>query len=298
VRQRLHDGGTMIDAGTRLPTAPVTERTLVTVREFERFVRAGGEPLLVKGWMADWQALSSWDFDFWRSRYGSDPITITDDAGNPVLETTIAEYVDYILDPGGDGRLATLARRLGRTRPFYCLSYKPFGFHTELWEHCNLPPFLADWLPYLNPAFRTAHFPHSQGWIFLGGVNSSGPLHQDSHHTITWFAQVHGRKEFYLYAPEDAEGVYFGAVDAVQPELARYPRFGQVTGRRCVINPGEMLFLPPDWWHQAVALDDSITVSCNFVNHTNFGDYLVAAFGAKLPQVLAALPAEASSGER
>jgi hypothetical protein len=274
-----------------LPTLPVEAKSLVTVREFERYVRFGGAPLLVRGWMADWRALSSWDFEFFGTRYGADRIAITDGGGRVVAEVTIAEYAEYIRDTSAETRLKSLERDLGRTRPLYCLSYKPFGAHPELWEDCSLPPFVADWWPYFDPSFRAAHFPETQGWVFLGAKGSAASLHQDSHHTITWLAQVRGRKEFHLYAPEDAEGVYFGAVDPTAPDWSKYPRYREVTGRHCVLSAGEMLFLPPDWWHHAHALDDCVTVSCNFVNHTNFGEYLVAAFGARLPEVLAKLPA-------
>jgi hypothetical protein len=274
-------------------TVPVDVKSLVTVREFERYVRCGGAPLHVRGWMADWLALSSWSFDFFKNRCGEDRIRIAGGKGHEVIETTIAEYVDYLLDRGTGARL----KDLERGGPLYCLSYKPFRDHPELWNDCSLPPFLADWWPFLSPEFRATHFPKDQGWVFLAAKGSTAAMHQDSHHTITWLAQVRGRKRYHLYAPEDAEQVYFGAVDPMQPDRERYPRFRELTGRHCLLAPGEMLFLPPDWWHHAVALDNSITVSCNFVNHTNFGDYLVAAFGARLPEYLAMLPAVPSPSE-
>lgn len=283
---------------TAPPMLAVEGRSLVTVREFERYIRFGGAPLLVRGWMADWEALSAWDFDFFKTRYGGDPIAIAAGDGRAPIDTTIAEYVDYLLDRPGGVRLKEAERRLDRGMPLYCLSYKPFRDHPELWNDCTLPPFVADWWPFFHPAFRAAHFPKDQGWVFLAAAGSVAGLHQDSHHTITWLAQVRGRKHYRLYAPEDAEQVYLGAVDPMRPDRDRHPRFREVTGRDCVLSPGEMLFLPPDWWHHAVAVEDSITVSCNFVNHTNFGDYLVAAFGERLPQYLAALPALPTRSER
>ena len=290
--------GSLAGRAALAPTVPVEVKSLVTVLELERYLRFGGEPLLVRGWMADWRALGSWDFDFFGSRYGADRITIAGDDGE-TIEATIAEYVDYILDREAGARLKGIERRLDRDAPLYCLSYKPFRDHPELWEDCSLPAFVADWWPCFNPAFRAAHFPQDHGWVFLSAKHSTAALHQDSHHTITWLAQVRGRKMYHLYAPEDAEQVYSGAVDPLQPDWDRHPRFREATGRRCVLSPGEMLFLPPDWWHHAFALDDSITVSCNFVNHTNFGDYLVAAFGPRLAEYLAMLPPHPSPpGER
>jgi Cupin-like domain len=272
-------------------TTPVGVRTLVTVRELERHVRAGGTPVHVKGWMADWGALSGWDFDFFKDRYGLDRIAIAGGPRGERIEATIADYVDYILGRPGGAPLEAHERRLRADRPLYCLSYKPFRDHPELWDDCRVPPFLADWWPFFDGAFRATHFPKDQGWVFLSAKGATASLHQDSHHTITWLAQVRGRKRYLLYAPEQSERVYNGEVDPLGPDWDRHPRFREAEGQHCVLSPGEMLFLPPDWWHHAVSLEHSITVSCNFVNHTNFGDYLAAAFGPRLPEYLAALPA-------
>jgi lysine-specific demethylase 8 len=263
----------------------------VTVREFEKHMRPAGHPLLIRGWMADWRALNRWSFQFFKENYGTDPIVVSDDSSGNTIETTIDEYASYLCDPDGDARLARLAAELNRDRPFYCLGYKPFAAHPELWDDISIPPFVADWWPYFSAAFTSAHFPKNQGWVFLAAAGSTARMHRDSHHTLTWLAQVAGRKEYYLFAPEEAERIYRGAVDPSAPDLSRFPLSDQAAGLRCVLEPGEMLFLPADWWHFAKALDDSITISCNFVNHINFGDYLVAAFGARLPEILAALPA-------
>lgn len=269
---------------------PVEVRSLVTVREFEKHMRPGGTPLLIRGWMADWRALSKWDFDFFKTIYGGDCIVVRDEASGVIVEVTVADYIDYIRYPDRASELKNLAVDLNRKRPFYCLSYKPFKDHPELWNDCSIPPFVANWWPYMNPRFTATHFPKDQGWIFLAAAHSAAPMHRDSHHTLTWLAQVAGRKEYFLYAPEEAERVYRGAVDPTAPSWSKFPLFNEATGFHCILHPGEMLFLPSDWWHYAQALDASITLSCNFVNHINFGDYLVAAFGSRLPEFLAVLP--------
>jgi histone arginine demethylase JMJD6 len=270
--------------------APVETKSLVTVREFESHMRPGGRPLRIQGWTADWQALTRWSFRYFGERYGADPITVRDDSSGTTIETTIAEYVSYLNDPAAESRLADLAAKLNRDRPFYCLSYKPFAAHPELWDDVSVPPFVADWWPHLSGSFTAKHFPKDQGWVFLAAARSTARMHRDSHHTLTWLAQVAGRKEYFLFPPDEAERVYHGAVDPSAPDLSKFPLYEQAAGLHCVLNPGEMLFLPADWWHFARALDDSITISCNFVNHINFGDYLVAAFGPRLPEILAAVP--------
>ena len=271
---------------------PVETRLLVTAREFETFARPGGRPLVVQGWMENWNATATWDFRFFRDRYGDDLMRVAPfrDGRDVVLQFTMAEYVDYILDRSGDGKLHRAELDLGLHEPIYCRSYKPFLKHPELWEDFTIPPFVEDWWPLLSKSFTAKHFPHNQGWVLLTPRDGVSPLHKDSSKTITWLAQVRGRKACYLYPPEDVNLLYQGRVDPAKPDMIAYPGFAQATGYFAILEPGDMLFLPPDWWHHVIALDDAITVSCNFVNRLNFGQYLCSVFGSKLPGVLAQLP--------
>jgi hypothetical protein len=50
-------------------------------------------------------------------------------------------------------------------------------------------------------------------------------------------------------------------VDAEEPDLTRYPRFARARPLRCVVEPGELLYIPRFWWHQVRSLDFSISVN-------------------------------------
>jgi hypothetical protein len=215
------------------------------------------------------------------------------------LDVSLREYVDYIVDDQSPA-----ARRIAAAsacpRPFYCYSYKPFQQHPELLEDFTLPPFVIDWFSLLDPSFAAGLFPGRQGWILLGKRGVVSQLHQDACHTLTWLAQIRGRKRCYLFAPDDGPRLASGAFDPATPDRDRYPLARAATLYEAVLEPGAMLFLPPDWWHHVVAEEDSITVSYNLVNHVNFGLYLRRALGRDLPALLAALerPASDSSGHR
>lgn len=277
-----------------LRTVPVEVKELVTVSQFESYMRPPGRPLIVRGWMHNWRSLSEWDFEFFKTNYGGDSMLLTDITGEREVEfnVTLSDYVDYILNPTAPSALKELETSRNRTQPFYCISYRPFKAHPELMEHVNVPPFVADWLPFFDDSFRQTHYPQDQGWLYLGGRNAAAKLHQDLHHTFTCLAQIRGRKACYLFSPEDSEAVYYGDIDPANPDLDKFPRLREATAHVCEINPGEILFLPQDWWHHIIALDNVITVSFNFVNHINLGHYLRKVYGGRLPDVLATLPDE------
>ena len=50
-------------------------------------------------------------------------------------------------------------------------------------------------------------------------------------------------------------------VNCDSPDLAQYPSFSSATCEHCVLEPGEMLFIPAFYWHQVTALDTGISIN-------------------------------------
>lgn len=92
-------------------------------------------------------------------------------------------------------------------------------------------------------------------------------------------AQLHGRKRVLLWRPRDWVCMYpypvghpndrQSQVDfreitrADAPAAARWPRFCEASPLECVLQPGDVLYLPQFWWHHVENLDDEC-VSTNF----------------------------------
>jgi len=47
--------------------------------------------------------------------------------------------------------------------------------------------------------------------------------------------------------------------DAV--DTAKFPGFAEVAYLECVVEPGQILFLPKKFWHEVVALTGSLSLS-------------------------------------
>lgn len=106
------------------------------------------------------------------------------------------------------------------------------------------------------PAWRERH----RGWktLYCGPAGSTSSLHVDMYSTHTWLAEISGRKAWRLAAPGAlTEEVAFRTDPFADAELP-------CTFFDTVLEPGDVIYLPPDWWHAVVNLTATIAVSGNF----------------------------------
>ncbi|MFM8929223.1 MAG: cupin-like domain-containing protein [Betaproteobacteria bacterium] len=78
-----------------------------------------------------------------------------------------------------------------------------------------------------------------------------------------------GRRHFTVFPPEQIHNLYMGPLDPTpagqpvslvdfhQPDLQRFPRFGEAweAGEQAVLEPGDALFIPSMWFHHIESLD-------------------------------------------
>jgi tRNA wybutosine-synthesizing protein 5 len=78
--------------------------------------------------------------------------------------------------------------------------------------------------------------------------------------------QISGRKRAVLYSPEDLPNLYLDGdksqvVDIDNPDELQYPLFSRATKYECLMEPGDILFIPALWFHNMTALDFSLAVN-------------------------------------
>jgi len=285
---------------TESPRKLSIERTGALAPEafHERFLQGSGKPAIVTGAMNSWKALSCWSFDLFKQRYGSDQVTPRLFLSPKLIKPmTLAEYIDYLDTPETlpKGFWIDAATRHPRPAPISLpatplyLAWNVFGHHPELLDEIELSPrFIEDWVPLLPDAFRktldnaTRYF---LAGLMIGPKNAQIGLHYDFLETHAYLAQIVGRKRCVLFSPDDSAALYDGAVNPDEPEFEKFPLFRNATAYECILEPGELLFIPYRWWHHVVALDNSITVNYNFFNRVNFGAFLTSLFQA-LPDIV------------
>ncbi|KAL4425057.1 hypothetical protein ABPG77_001835 [Micractinium sp. CCAP 211/92] len=108
--------------------------------------------------------------------------------------------------------------------------------------------------------------PSVNAWF--GPAGTVTPLHTDPHPNL--LCQAVGRKYVRLYPPSatpamypHAEGMHTnsGRVDVDCPDLQRFPLFGDAAFQDCVLEAGQMLFIPAGWWHYVKSTTVSFSVS-------------------------------------
>ena len=104
--------------------------------------------------------------------------------------------------------------------------------------------------------------------FWLGPAGTVTPLHCDYDDNI--FAQVLGTKriflapphhDVYLYTRQANPVLYGAAFDPEHPDFERFPLARQAALVECIVEPGEMLYVPAGWYHQVRALTFSLSVN-------------------------------------
>ncbi|CAJ0842962.1 12731_t:CDS:2 [Entrophospora sp. SA101] len=104
---------------------------------------------------------------------------------------------------------------------------------------------------------------------WFGPKGTISPMHTDPYHNL--LAQVVGKKYIRLYSPEETTNLYpfeqdgflgnTSQVDVEAPDLERFSRFASAKYQECILEPGELLYIPPGWWHYVKSLTISFSVS-------------------------------------
>jgi hypothetical protein len=134
----------------------------------------------------------------------------------------------------------------------------------------RLPALLDDVIP---PAIQREASWHSTR-LWIGPIGACSPLHRDFADNL--FVQVLGSKRLILIDPRHTRDVYprrpwsgvpnFSRVDAERPDDPEFPRFARVPRLTCVVEPGEMLYIPRLWWHHVRSLETTASINLWFAN--------------------------------
>ncbi|XP_010793432.1 lysine-specific demethylase 8 [Notothenia coriiceps] len=213
------------------------------------------KPLILEGTIEHWPALNQhpWSIEYLRSVAGCRTVPVevgsryTDEGWSQTL-LTVNEFIDrYILNKDG---------------------VKGSGYLAQHQLFDQIPELKADIRPpdYCCLGEGDEEDITVNAWFGPGGTVS--PLHQDPQQNF--LAQVVGSKYIRLYSPEDTDKLYphqsqllhnTSQVDVENPDTERFPEFAKAPYLECVLQPGDVLFIPVQHWHYVRSLELSFSVS-------------------------------------
>ncbi|GMH91346.1 hypothetical protein TrVE_jg9256 [Triparma verrucosa] len=129
-------------------------------------------------------------------------------------------------------------------------------------------------------------------WMSHPGV--AAQTHYDKSHNI--FVQLHGEKKIKLFPP--AYGRYMHSYPSVHaarkmsqipftdewdPKTTIFPNSTSLKAYEVTLKPGEIIYIPPYWWHSITTADSSPALSLSVVSPSWEEAHLSKAFFAALP---------------
>ncbi|KAA8549559.1 hypothetical protein F0562_001423 [Nyssa sinensis] len=235
----------------------VGKRSALSLEGFLRDYFMTGTPIIISDCMAHWPARTKWhDMDYLKRVAG--------------YRTVPVEVGRNYLHPEWKQELITFSQFLERIQSNDCTSAGP----TYLAQHP-----LFDQIQELRKDIIIPDYCFAGGGelrslnAWFGPAGTVTPLHHDPHHNI--LAQVIGKKYIRLYPASLSEELYphtesmlsnssqkmMLKVDLENIDEKEFPKVQELEFMDCILEEGEMLYIPPKWWHYVRSLTKSLSVS-------------------------------------
>eukprot|EP00026_Physarum_polycephalum_P008946 Phypoly_transcript_09053.p1 GENE.Phypoly_transcript_09053~~Phypoly_transcript_09053.p1 ORF type:complete len:477 (-),score=74.61 Phypoly_transcript_09053:15-1313(-) len=106
-------------------------------------------------------------------------------------------------------------------------------------------------------------------YLWLSGKGTRPPIHIDSDHNF--YVHISGRKRFILFPPTEWKNLYMyprlhpqfhkAQVEFEHPDLARFPNYANAKGYEALLEPGDVMYVPPYWWHHVESITPCVSLA-------------------------------------
>jgi hypothetical protein len=220
-----------------------------------------GEPLLLKGAINHWPAIRKWTFQYFLEKYGTLEVVANLYSGQDRIKIKLNRLIDQILSNSDNA-----------------------PYLQEWWYELDYPELLDDIIipQYFLDDFSNKFLDFKNSHLWIGGKSSSTPFHQDETAGHVWSAQICGIKHWIFINPDtrvlDSDLVDF-SVKKFNNKFNGAIKYAEVL-------PGDILFLPSNWWHSVHSSEPTITLRNVYVPQTLAKQYFQGLFKLSLTLAL------------
>lgn len=227
-----------------------------SLMEFHKFL-VGQVPVIVKNSIDHWPAMNKWSLDYLIAVAGERTVPVeigqryTDTSWSQKLMTIKQFVTDYVLENDTKGYLA---------------QHELFNQIPELRHDILIPDYCCLHCSDESESSEQEENIDINAWF--GPQGTISPLHYDPKQNL--LAQVIGCKYIRLYEEKYSELVYpysskmlsnTSQIDVENPDEETFPKFTQTPYFECILEPGDLLFIPARCWHYVRSLSISFSVS-------------------------------------
>lgn len=229
--------------------SPVRRIDSISRQNFEQNHKQPAVPVILERLTETWPAREKWSLDYLQELagdvlvplYNSEPSRNRKHQHAPTATLPLREYLQKVHEGEKDLRL------------FF------FNFFHSI-------PQLREDFSYPDIGLR---FFKKLPVLFLGGKGAKVQLHFDIDLADILLCHFGGRKKVYLFAPDQTPYLYrvpfsFSALfDAkiIAPDYHSYPALRYAKGQLAELNHGDVLYIPPGYWHYVEYEEPSMSMS-------------------------------------
>ncbi|RYZ84429.1 MAG: hypothetical protein EOP04_18010 [Proteobacteria bacterium] len=210
-------------------------------------------PFVLKGSARDWPAYEKWDIKYLVENCPLSEVSLRD-LTNPGSLVQM-ELKNYLL---------LLMTDCPSSRNLYLGSWDYKRFWPALSHDVGIPNLFGKNL--INAFKEIIHFPSTT--LFLGHAGTYTKAHTDVYMVGTYLSQIRGSKHIRLCDSFQN--------NAMHPEMNLFDSHTvSILGASghevydVILEPGDIVYFPPGWWHQVENLGYSLAISHNFVSEAN-----------------------------
>ncbi|XP_031282545.1 lysine-specific demethylase JMJ30 [Pistacia vera] len=230
----------------------VVKRSALSLEGFLREYFLPGSPVIITDCMAHWPARTKWnDIDYLEKVAGDRtvPVEVGKNYLCPEWKQELIPFSQFLERIQSTGKSSNV--------PTYLAQHPLFDQINELRKDICVP----DYCFAAGGELRSLN-------AWFGPAGTVTPLHHDPHHNI--LAQVVGKKYIRLYPASLSEELYpytetmlwnSSQVDLDHIDETQFPKVNGLEFFDCILNEGEMIYIPPKWWHYVRSLSISLSVS-------------------------------------